>query len=1063
MVRLVMIAAFGMAAPFSEAVQAAATADPAQSVIIELTDAPIARAARAGASAAAQRARVRSDVLALELANRAARGLPTPRSAEVLRYEYRIVANGFAATLLPETIRALASHPDVHRVVPDRPVEAILDVSVPLVRAPEVWSDFGYRGAGATIAIIDTGVDYLHPDLGGCFGPGCKVVGGFDFVNDDADPMDDHGHGTHVAATAAGDGLLVGVAPDAHIYAYKVLNSGGSGSDSTIIAGIERATDPDDDGDTSDHVDVISMSLGGGGDEDDPLSLAVDAATAVGVLSVIAAGNSAHYFTIGSPGTARTALTVGATDDTDQIAGFSSRGPTTLDFLLKPEITAPGVDICAARLPGSFPGRECIDDAHISISGTSMATPHVAGAAALVRGYFPSLSPADVKAILEHGAVPLGLNSTTGGSGRLDVRAAFDVRTALVPSPVNVGIDDGVGPSWSGAKTVSVRNLGASDRSYTLTFDGSTMPAGVSTTIVPDQVTVPAGGAADVEVTLTADNTVVPPSTSAPYLYTGRLVATTAGETESALVAFALVPVPANDTCANAVDVGPGKTGTSALATRASAAADDPESTCGCPTNSATLWYRVTPTQSGTVRVDATGSNYTVVLGVYRGQCGSLHQAACDDSLTDHHSRLEFQAQAGTPYYIQVASLCSTSAGRLNLEFDVPGAPPVTAVDPFTEIFALDTNDLEGTSLTFTPSGDSYTLCSGFATTYPNDPAGGTSLGLNEASFVDVPLAAGAKVALFGQQYDDVFVSSQGYVTFTAGETEFGPSVAAHFGLPTIAPFASQYIINPHVVGDVRWQQLADRAAVTWDNLQSVEFPAPAYPYNRIQLELFFDGRIRMSFVETGWHGLSGLSRGDGVPPLFQESNFVAVPHCRAPAGGELPVGGKSIKLRSYDPTRQVTKLKLVLAKMPAAVVPAPGSGGDPTVNGGAFELYNSETHEFTTIPLPAAGWHAVPSGGGTAYAYRDKTGAYGPCSKVDVGARGVHVTCGPGAVGFTLDELTQTKMAASVTVGTTSTGRRFCTLFTYAENVRRNRDGQFVASKAVAPGRCWLPESYYP
>src|SRR5437763_13678181 len=147
-----------------------------------------------------------------------------------------------------------------------------------------------------------------------------------------------HCHCTHVSASAAGIGATPGVAPDAHILAHKVLDAGGSGSFSNVIAGIERAADPNGDGNPSDHATVISMSLGGGGDENDPVSTAVDTATAVGVLTLIAAGNSGAYFTIGSPGTARTALTVGATDDADANAFFSSRGPTSVDFLLQPEI-----------------------------------------------------------------------------------------------------------------------------------------------------------------------------------------------------------------------------------------------------------------------------------------------------------------------------------------------------------------------------------------------------------------------------------------------------------------------------------------------------------------------------------------------------------------------------------------------------------------------------------------------------------------------------------------------------------------------------------------------------
>src|SRR4029453_11897472 len=167
--------------------------------------------------------------------------------------------------------------------------------------------------------------------------------------------------------------------PDAHILTYKVLGADGSGASSVIIAAIERSADPNGDGDPSDHATVISMSLGGGGNEDDPMAIAVDNATAAGIGCALPAGNSGPgYFTIGSPGVARSALTVGATDDADALASFSSRGPTSVDRLLQPELTAPGVDTCAARGANTYLGSECLDSTHVVLSGTSMATPHVA-------------------------------------------------------------------------------------------------------------------------------------------------------------------------------------------------------------------------------------------------------------------------------------------------------------------------------------------------------------------------------------------------------------------------------------------------------------------------------------------------------------------------------------------------------------------------------------------------------------------------------------------------------------------------------------------------------------
>lgn len=1061
LVAVVALSALVGASPGGSVPDASTAVTDPRPVIVELTTAPAARAVTTGAAAAAQRARVRRAILDLESRARATRGLAAPRAAEVLRHEYRVVANGFAAELFPETIRALASNPDVKRVVDDGRVEAILDVSVPHVRAPEVWSDFGYRGAGVTIAIIDTGIDYTHPDLGGCLGPGCKVIGGYDVANDDSDPMDDNGHGTHVAATAAGDGVLVGVAPDAHLLAYKVLDNQGFGSWSTVIAGIERAADPDGNGNPSDHADIISMSLGGQGDEDDPVSTAIDAATAAGVLSVIAAGNSARHFTIGSPGTARTALTVGATDDLDQIAIFSSRGPTISAALLKPEITAPGVGICAARLPGAYAGRECIDTAHAQLSGTSMATPHVAGAAALLRGLVPSLSPAEAKAILQEAAVPVGLDATTGGAGRLDVRAAMDIRTVLVPAPVNLGIDDGVAATWQRTAAVTLRNLSATAKDYTLAFDGTGLPAGVTASVVPDEVSVPADGATEVTLTLTVDNAQVPPSKVPPYLYTGRLVASAPGEERGVAVSFALQPPLPNDLCEQAIEVGPGTFGASALVTNATSSPDDPVSSCGCGANANSLWYRVTPSQSGTVHVNAEGSSYLTVLSAFTGHCGTLHAMGCDDFTDDQKAHLTFEAKAGTSYYVEVASLCDAIPGRLALEFIVPGLrEPV--VEPFTEVFRTNTGDLAGTSLVFTPAGASYSTCLGFARDYPTDPAGGTVLPLTGNSFAAIPLADGATVALHGQHYDELFIGSNGYVTFTAGEVEFGPSFLSHFGLPTVAPFSAEFIVGPHALGKVSWKQLSDRVTVTWDRIQSVEPDELfAYPYNRLQLELFFDGVIRMTFLETGWHGLTGLSPGGGAPDFFPTSNFVAVRHCRAPAGGEVPLEGKRLAFRTGD-TPQASKVKTVLGRPNPAELPQPGGVTDPTLAGGAFELYNPQTGEFTAIPLPAAGWSRVSGANGSiAYQYRDGGALHGPCSAVNVGARGIRAKCGRAALGFTLDESGQQKLATSLTLGSTTTGVRFCSVF--GGKIRKDLPGAFMASKASTPERCWLPESYYP
>ncbi|MFH1849111.1 MAG: S8 family serine peptidase [archaeon] len=342
----------------------------------------------------------------------------------------------------------------VERVSLDKKVQVYLPDSVGIINASKVWrlhDSLGRNitGRNRTIAIIDTGMDYTHPDLGGCLGTGCRVLGGYDFVNTDADPMDDHGHGTHCAGIAAGNGTTVkGVAPDAKLYAYKVLGSSGSGSYSNVIAGIQRATDPDDDGDSDDRVDVISMSLGGSGHPDDEVSRAVDTAVGKGVVVVVAAGNSGPYDeSIGSPGVARKALTIGASCKPSQIgvhgycnekiARFSSRGPTSIGGI-KPDVVAPGVEICAAQWEDAWQAYQCVDNDHTAISGTSMATPHVAGAAALLL-QANNWKPLQVKSALMLTALDLGFAPNTQGTGQIDIYRAKNATFATSPQSISLG------------------------------------------------------------------------------------------------------------------------------------------------------------------------------------------------------------------------------------------------------------------------------------------------------------------------------------------------------------------------------------------------------------------------------------------------------------------------------------------------------------------------------------------------------------------------------------------------------------------------------------------------
>src|SRR3989344_1206833 len=354
------------------------------------------------------------------------------------------IINGISLTVNQNALKGLARNPNIEKIDLDTVAYIVLDTSPAYINAPSAWiktDDKGsvLTGIGMRIAIIDTGVDYTKSDLGGCFGKGCKVEGGWDFVNKDGDPMDDQGHGTHVAATAAGIGVvgttsLKGVAPGANILAYKVCEPVfGICYASGIIAAINRAVDPNKDGNSVDHADVISMSLGGtcytystSCGPDDTTSVAVNNAAAAGVVSAIAAGNKGSSLsTVNSPGTAATAVTVAAacaphgslstsycgTTGTNPIASFSSRGPVVYNGTdyQKPDITAPGVMICAARWKTAFStGPTCFDTSHVRISGTSMAAPHIAGALAILKQAHPTYTPEQLKKLLKASATDLG-------------------------------------------------------------------------------------------------------------------------------------------------------------------------------------------------------------------------------------------------------------------------------------------------------------------------------------------------------------------------------------------------------------------------------------------------------------------------------------------------------------------------------------------------------------------------------------------------------------------------------------------------------------------------------
>lgn len=367
-----------------------------------------------------------------------------------------------------------------------------LDVSVPQIGAPQAWQG-GFTGKGVTVAVLDTGADTTHPDLRD------RVIEAKNFT--DGTLRDEDGHGTHVASTIAGTGRgdkkYTGVAPDAKLLVGKVCGPRGC-PESAILAGMRWAAESG--------AKVVNLSLGGPDARgDDPLEVGVNQLSARhGTLFVVAAGNDGSYGaeTVASPASADAALAVGAVDGEDALASFSARGPRIHDAALKPDIVAPGVNIMAARSRHSF-GKP--QEKYRELSGTSMATPHVAGAAAILAQRHPEWTGAQLKAALMASAHPIDSGNYEQGAGRVDI--AHAVKQTLYADPASVSMGRQAWPHADDTpvtKPITYTNTGDQPVTVrlTLTTTGpSGEPAPDMFTLSATELTIPARGHAPVHIT----------------------------------------------------------------------------------------------------------------------------------------------------------------------------------------------------------------------------------------------------------------------------------------------------------------------------------------------------------------------------------------------------------------------------------------------------------------------------------------------------------------------------------------------------------------------------------
>jgi outer membrane protein assembly factor BamB/subtilisin family serine protease len=350
------------------------------------------------------------------------------------------IFNGIAATIDADTLDDLADHPDVASVTLDAeitlddPIEEPGDPLLPTwslehVNAPDTWGEYGIRGDGVVVGIMDSGVDGDHPALaaswrgnnGGDVEASWWVGTGENYP----EPGDGHGHGTHVAGSIVGSapGEITGVAPDAEWIAAKIFRDGGSTSESIIHAAFEWMLAPGGDPAAAPH--VVNNSWGADAPNLTTFWADVEAWVAAGIVPMFANGNNGPApGSVGSPGSFPHAIGVGATDIDDVIASFSSRGPVIWDgeTYIKPQVSAPG-----QQIRSTWPTR-LIAEGYRTISGTSMATPHATGVVALMLSADRSLGVDEVREHLQAsarvephmGAVP----NNRYGSGIVDAFAA---------------------------------------------------------------------------------------------------------------------------------------------------------------------------------------------------------------------------------------------------------------------------------------------------------------------------------------------------------------------------------------------------------------------------------------------------------------------------------------------------------------------------------------------------------------------------------------------------------------------------------------------------------------
>lgn len=370
-------------------------------------------------------------------------------------------------------------------------------------------------GTGVKVGIIDSGIDYNNPALGEGFGDGFKVAGGYDFVNNDNDPLDDDGHGTMVAGIIAADGDLTGIAPKATLYAYKVMNKWGWGWSNNVIKALERCVDPNQDFDLSDHLDVVNMSIAGYYSTTSLLSTLsgiYKQATGLKMTICVAAGNEGpDYSLINSLSISESVLCVGSCNEKNEISTFSCRSFGINDYGIKPDLVAIGENLNVyTLLNGIGTG-----------GGTSAACPGVAGVAALLKQEHKDWTYTQIKSALINSTDDLGFNVMEQGAGRVNRDRATKQQTLAYPAKINWGVVYQNQGTEKRTYKIKIFNTSSEKQEYTFDF-GSNLPEGFEASADVSQLSINPNDSANLSYLLTIDNDQLECPKEIPFNYFGR-------------------------------------------------------------------------------------------------------------------------------------------------------------------------------------------------------------------------------------------------------------------------------------------------------------------------------------------------------------------------------------------------------------------------------------------------------------------------------------------------------------------------------------------------------------